>query len=325
MLAGAQAATSAPSQQLALTVPPPAPPTSSSSEPTPTPEYAALWAQVQQLHDAQGLGYIAAVKQLRPDVQLLAASGQSDRAHGRAAEWLCMAAVRHAEQGGRDKAIATLQAALKEAMTSIGLEHDATLHLSLVLALQLLLAEKYELSLKQWKWLLLRCGRLTGDMSDGFRVRERVRIPVLNSHASLCVATCTVLKSLFFKCYMYVLKAAAQQVRWGAVCITVQAARCLKALDRPREAAPLAYEAAQIRLRSHGNADTEAQATLQLLLDCDELCHVIPPTDMLPLLKKRLAYLRSRGAGSNGDAYDSYGLWLVLAELAGCYHSLGKP
>ncbi len=171
--------TSTPSQQPTPTAPPPAPHTAISSAPTTppsppdqseshSPHSGRVWDRIKHLVGVQGMGYLAAIIEVCPDLQ----SQQRDVAMLKAARVLAYAVQGPAEIDGPMAAVPFLSAALKEAITTLPVEHVAVLILNLHLAEMLLRAGQYEQAAVKFRWLCSRCVRLP----DGYRNGAAVRL-----------------------------------------------------------------------------------------------------------------------------------------------------
>ncbi len=149
------------------------------------PQYEQQWEHMQALHDSQGVGYLAAFIQASPDLRPYA-SVQRDAAYRIAAARLCQAAHHHAEHTCIDTAIAVLQEALKESLTTLSLEHQATLCIQFELGHILQDAGESERALRAWLWLAPRAQRLPYEQyQSGFHIRMNATscLMRLNRHA----------------------------------------------------------------------------------------------------------------------------------------------
>ncbi len=88
------------------------------------PEYMYLYQKALILRHTDGIGYLDAYIHLCPDLSRSKATGIARRL---AAERLCEAVRYHAYHYAMEPAITVLQTALREAMTTLQLEHDAIL------------------------------------------------------------------------------------------------------------------------------------------------------------------------------------------------------
>ncbi len=140
---------------------------------TTTPQYASAWRQMCALHKQEGKGYLAAFLSTQPDLAALQAAGKDTEALTEATERLCLAAQHHAATQSGPAAIAVLQSALKEAMSSLHLDHAAILELNFSLAHMHQEAGQFEAAWAKWRWVIPRSSRLSGhEWRDGFRVRH---------------------------------------------------------------------------------------------------------------------------------------------------------
>lgn len=140
---------------------------------------------MQKLHAKRGIGYLAAFLQATPELREQAASGQRDVALAGAAQRLCEAAYDEALHSGSQASLRILQAALKEAMTSLPVEHEAVLRLNYELALLLEEDNQHELALQKWLWLLPRQARVPEQWGFGScpRLSAAQCLTALGKHA----------------------------------------------------------------------------------------------------------------------------------------------
>ncbi len=95
-----------------------------------------------------------------PHLRALEAGGQRSEATGWVVRELIEASRKVGETQGIETQLQLLQGALKEAITTLPLEHESVLALNLEFAQQLYVAQKYEQSYAKWRWLIPRSARL---------------------------------------------------------------------------------------------------------------------------------------------------------------------